>query len=142
VAEEIAATLEREGPRVYGGGGGGGVRSSGALAAGGAGDLLASIARLVRAPAASRGRRDGAAMFSFGPRTGLVLVLTLTHAAPCCNPPPLSPFLHRPQVSERDKDIRAACLRVLEVVYSIEGDGAPPGGRWVVVVQPPDRALL
>lgn len=43
VAEEIAATLEREGPRIYGG-----AKAAATATGAGAGDLLPQIAKLVR----------------------------------------------------------------------------------------------
>lgn len=46
VAEEIAATIEREGPRVYGGGNAARATQTGSGAAAG-GDLLPQIAKLV-----------------------------------------------------------------------------------------------
>lgn len=52
VAEEIAATVEREGPRIYGSSA---ARTTTATSGGGGGDLLPQIARLVRRTLQQRG---------------------------------------------------------------------------------------
>lgn len=130
VAEEIAATLEREGPRIYGGGR---ATATGAAASAGGGELLPQIARLVSLELSSEwrgvplrsspcGRRLGA-HFTPVPRGPHAERSAGAFATCSRNPKPPAP--PAPQVSERDKDIRAAALKILEIVYCIEGDGGP-----------------
>lgn len=135
-AEEIGCMIDREGSRIYAGKG-----------------EVSAHAR-ARSPAAwSAGREDGS-LQAAAARGGVAALPRPRHPPPKPRSPddPVSPVAsgaratHAPLcvpilaiaraqalsllarlVSERDKDIRAACLATLEVIYSFEGEGR--GGR-------------